>query len=246
MYNNTRSKQIIERDYTIWSRQSWPSNRFKIPRNWLVWEWLLNWDATDSLWLNNGTATNMSWVDSWVGYTKQAGSFNWTTSKVIASFSNNSASNPIVFSCRFKINTGETSWHLIAIWDNTGIRIDMFVNDLTWNIKLYWYSASSVTSREFYWNTIIQPNIWYLAQMVRPTTWTNEELYINWIKETLTYTATGTPWSIVTTVLTIWMINVWTELNFLNWIIQNTRIYNRVLSNKEIQILYKEWLKLLH
>jgi len=39
-----------------------------IPRNWLVAEYYLNGDATDSAWNNNWIATNITWPTSNIGY----------------------------------------------------------------------------------------------------------------------------------------------------------------------------------
>ena len=230
MYNNTRSKQINERDYTIWSRQSWPSNRFQIPKNWLVWEWLLNWDATDSLWVNNGTATNMSWVDSWVWYTKQAGSFNWTSSKVVCS---NITWIKTISLCLTKTNTTTTSNML-------------FTTNTTWTSNYIWQVHSNWVfyCNLWWWNLtpshwITANNTWY--NIIITTDWSNLKLYNNWILL-----------STVATTLSLFIWNIWTWNNwyyswyYYDWLISNIRAYDRVLSNKEIQILYKESLKLLH
>jgi hypothetical protein len=53
-----------------------------IPRNWLVAEYLLDWNANASVW-TNGTATNVTWWTDWVrGYQKGYGIFNGTSSYI--------------------------------------------------------------------------------------------------------------------------------------------------------------------
>ena len=253
MYNNQRSKQIIERDYTIGSRQSWPSNRFQIPRNWLVWEWLLNWDATDSLWINNGTATNMSWVDSWAWYTKQSGSFNWTTGYVDcwnwASLSPTTAISVSAWikhtawwtayeriASKFETNLTSYKWWNIQI-SNTGVLQFECTNTNWWSTSTYWKT----------WTTNLKDSKWHLVNAIFDTTnWM--KLYVDWKLETIWTTNWTIPASIwvVTTPLNIWrLLFNWTWY-YWNINIQNVRLDNRILSNKEIQILYKDWLKLLH
>jgi hypothetical protein len=55
-----------------------------IPRSGLVGEWLLDGSANDTNdgTKNNGTATNVTYVTSDVGYQKQCGSFNGSTSRI--------------------------------------------------------------------------------------------------------------------------------------------------------------------
>ncbi len=41
-----------------------------IPRDGLVAEYLLDWNANDTAWSNNWTATNVTWVNADRGYVK--------------------------------------------------------------------------------------------------------------------------------------------------------------------------------
>jgi len=57
----------------------------KIPRrDWMVGEWLLNWNALDSAGTNNGTATNVTYTNTDRGFQKQCWVF-WATSTVTSS-----------------------------------------------------------------------------------------------------------------------------------------------------------------
>lgn len=51
-----------------------------IPRDWLVWEWLLDWNANDTAWTNNWTETDITyvWAERW--YVNQCASFNGSSS----------------------------------------------------------------------------------------------------------------------------------------------------------------------
>ncbi len=238
MYNNTRSKQIIERDYSIWSRQSWPSNRFQIPRNWLVWEWLLNWDATDSLWINNGTASNVSWVDSWVWYTKQAGSFNGSSSSI----SIWTIVDPDSYNSWFSI-----SWAFKRLWSSTNCNI-FTISD--WWLSWWWIefkilSSTQIQYRFWSWTPssvyTINYSIW---------TWWNSfimEHDINWNRLYINNNLiSNNPYIALANNSTSMNIWAWFSWNYYWWLIQYIRLYTKLLSQQEKQTLYKEWLKLLH
>jgi hypothetical protein len=47
----------------------------------LIRSYQLDWNANDSVWTNNGTATNVTYVDSDIWYNKRCGSF-WATSNI--------------------------------------------------------------------------------------------------------------------------------------------------------------------
>jgi len=86
-----------------------------IPRNWLVWEWLLDGNALDTSWnWNNWTATNVTWVKTDKGYQSQAGSFNGSNSKIETSrtIPNN---NNVTFSIWiYDTSANNTNWRIIT------------------------------------------------------------------------------------------------------------------------------------
>jgi hypothetical protein len=246
MYNNQRSRQIIERDYTIWNRQSWSSNRFQISKRWLVWEWLFNWNTKDSLLINDWTAINVIFDEGGCGYIKQTADFNGANAMVyiphnsIYNFTNQ-------FSISYSINIDvfeEWKW-IIWKWSE---------QPTTWTTNQFTIITKSVWKVGFYLNTwtitsfdnTTTLNTWERYDIIHTYDWVFMSTYINWI---LDWTLAKT-WNMVTT-WTLQRIEVWTYASnildqYLNWKIQLLRIYNIVISEKEINKIHLERLKLLH
>ena len=77
MINNLRSRIILERDYSIGSRQSGISGRWKENRKGLKLEANLDGSATETS--GNGitlSPLNMAYVDTEIDYQSKCGSFN--------------------------------------------------------------------------------------------------------------------------------------------------------------------------
>lgn len=75
-----------------------------IPRNGLVGEWLLDGNAIDTNdgTKNNGTATNVPYANTSVGYQKQAGTFNGINSYFDSAVPTFSANAPIEVNFKFR------------------------------------------------------------------------------------------------------------------------------------------------
>ena len=237
MIENTRAKQILQRDYSIWSHQSWISWRYHIPRNWLVFEALLNWDATDSSWYwNNWSPINMVWNNTDIGYQKQCWSFNWSSSYI--SVANNALwnlwNNFTISLTNVNFTSFSTKCLLRWWWLTNWFDIYAFTGSNRINFRSTNLSTTDSTST----NTI---NSWTNYNILITYNWSQLKFYFNWIN-TDTFNRTWSIWA--------WDWNSyiwrWTSSDYFNWNIQWVRIYNRVISQQEIQMLYKEWLKLLH
>lgn len=246
MYNNQRSRQIMERDYAIWNHQSWPS-RFNAPKRWMVWEWLLNWDATDSLGLNNGTPTNMAWVDSWVGYTKQAGSFNGTNAYISIPDIDYNIATSFSYNAWINVNNySDNNWIIQHDkWSVTASRWTLFrTNQTTWTLNFirlnsWWSVITNLSSWTAVWTWT-----WVMVTATFNST-IGSKIFINWLQvaSDSVLTATNNP----TCPIWIWTldVSVWTQ-NAMDWYIKYCRIFNYDLTNDDIINFYKEWLKLLH
>jgi hypothetical protein len=239
MYNNTRSKQIIERDYTRWSHQSWPSNRFQIPRNSMLQEYLLNWDAKDSFNINNLTATNVTWGTDWaIGYQWWYAILNWTSAKIDWTIATQSANVNIYTSLWIRRTwTWSAANNCIMQFQETSTNIRFWFWITSWNVLSLWNSwAGQVTSA-------ITPTLNTWEHYVFWRDWTNVYIYKNWI---LVYSVANSSndWASVVKYARIWARE--NSLEFFKWDMCLVKPHYKILNNKEIQTLYKEWLKLLH
>lgn len=265
MILNTRSRQIVQRDFSIGSHQSW-SSRFTIPRNWLVGEWLLNGNALDTSGNgNNGTATNVTYASTDIGYQSQTGVFNGTTTQLYIPFS---WLSPMFKSAIWwrtiywwsKANTvwewwwygryfqkqdeaTNDTWFALSI-NNTSTTGMFFVlrkrnsesSPLQWSFS---WLPDQLSSQHFYW-------FWYDTDKTNDSN-VKPRLWVDGIE----YTATFISWTYWTysdanefANMYIGSNNSWTRT--FDGKIQYPRIYDWVPTTQKINTLYKEWLKLLH
>lgn len=241
MIENIRARQLLQRDYSIWSHQSWISWRYQIPRNWLVWEWLLNWNALDSSWYwNNWTPTNVIWAATDIWYQAQCWSFNWSAYINLASSSAIDLSWNNWTIC-FIVKPTLTWWDRWIIWKKTSF------GNLNWEIwkqsanKLVMWIWNSLWWWVIDWNYTFTNN--KIVNCVITRNWTSFSLYIDWV---FINTQTNSATISNTLPATIWRI--WTDVTTgqWSWDIQLIRNYNKSLSQGEIQLLHLELLKLLH
>lgn len=209
------------------------NNPTHLDRTNLVWEWLLDWDAKDTWWSNNGTATNVTWVASDRWYTSEVGSFNGTSSKI--TFWNTGLptwNNSI--SVNFWINTDTITWYTYPFfyWTEATnqallVALDWINNDGTLTIGKY--------------NSNIIESVWAIAiwkwSMVTLThDGTTVKLYLNWVFDN---SATTSLWIVAGTNYLGWdKFSGWA-----NWRLWLARIYNTALSQQQIDALYIEWLR---
>ena len=216
-----------------------------IPRNWLVWEWLLDWNALDSNdWTkNNGTATNVTYVPTDRWYQKQAGSFNGSSGFVQWNLSNQSS-----FTLNFfykptntaSINATEETVFCSSLNNTVGTDDFWFLHrHQSWSFFKTFYVVNTSWTY-FPCQLTTTPQAWIIYMITCEFNWTQLKVYCNWVLEnTVSFTWTKKTW---------WLFNFWRlpwNTWFYNWQIQWVRIYNRVLSQQEIQNLYQEWLRQL-
>ena len=209
-----------------------------IPRDWLVGEWLLDWNRLDTSWnWYNGSPSNMLYVKTTKWYQAQAWSFNGSSSYITISdnvnlrLTNN-------FSIFATIYTGAISRNNWIIWkdqwtlDNTKWK---FVLNSSNKLR---FTISAVADIDDTWPSL-ELNKWYNVWIVH--TWTSWKFYVNWNLNS-DITNANNPWT-STSPLYIW---TWQNITYpYQWYIQDARIYNRVLLQDEIQLLYLEWLRKL-
>lgn len=245
MFNNLRTVQLQSGNDNIgaWLRNPWPL-RQPIPRQWLVWEWLLNGNAWDSSgYGNNGTATNVTYSDTDVGYYRQCGVFNWSNSS-IDTWNNFSSMFNGLFSVSLFVkctnSAGSTYWSIFENQVNWGagkeVTIRQTNNTNQFTVNFYDWSTSNL----WFFSAITQN--WNHIVLVRDSLST-AKVYLNWNSSPiLSLNITNTNYTWPTNVF-FWR---YSTTQYFNWKLNFIRLYNRIISPNEIQTLYKEWLKLLH
>ncbi len=224
-----------------------------IPRSWLVWEWLLDWSASDTSWnWNNGTATNLTWWTNWnIGYQKWYASFSWSGSWI--DITQWDFWNSFTYSIYFKTTQSWSFWFLIECNNNSSFanRHAVEINSVNWWL-VNW-------QLEFFWNDwvsfwrispTVNPNIndWKWHHLVWSRDWTNNDNKIYIDNKEIAFTSYN--WWIPSWDMTSWFLDlgkVWDNRADLRYIWQANlfRLYNRVLSQEEIRLLYLEGNKLL-
>ena len=201
-----------------------------IPTKWLVWEWLLDWDALDTSWeWNDWDATDVTFVDSERGYVKDAGSFNGSSSNVNM-WGKNIISQDYTLSVWVKQTSSDSNTSPLSNWSSDWYMI-YFTDD---DIRLY---SNDTYDTYTDWQLILNNWKYHLITWIK--NWQLSKLYIDW---NLIWTGW---WSLDNTInhsdeeLIIWTYwksdNYW---DYLTWNISQPKIYNRALSPLEIQQLY--------
>ena len=227
-------------------------NNTAIPRDWLVWEWLLDWNAVDTSWSwNNWTATNVTWNTAERWYVKEVSSFNGNSDIIV----NN---NPFawLFSVNVWINTTQSlwtywtdkayGWSQIINADVSGAANDIIpLSILEWYPVIWiWNAGWNYLTSSFSWNYQVNDWKYHMITMLRVPSSNTISLYIDW-----KYISSQTNNIISTNTNDQTKFRMWIEVpwngSYFNWNIWLARIYNRVLNNSEIQALHQEGLKKL-
>jgi len=214
---------------------NWINN---IPRDWLVGEFLLDWNWDDTSWnWNNGTATDVTWISADRGYVKECWSFNGSSSKVDVP---DNLLDWTIFSVSViisdKWNSSDTDWKIIDFRNSWKDNYFVFFHqnaDGTIQLAVDFWTSNQVKI----WNV----NEWYKHYWFTRN-WDTLKIYKEWILiNTLsvwTNSFTGASWM-------IWQeSDDWAARHF-NWDIWLVRIYNSVITPSEINSLYIEWLRKL-
>ena len=204
-----------------------------------TWYWKLDWDATDSIWSNNGTASNVTYPTSSRWYTSECGSFNGSSSKVSLPTWVVTATNEISFNIWFKRttdtifcliwNTWPTAWYnWVSIW---------YWLNFAWEFEFVKYKQSD--ARFIRVASTLNTN-WNMLTAVQSTSWM--ELFLNWVS----IVSSSDTLAIIPSSRVVW---VWyfshatADQWFFAWEIWEVRIINATLSEQEIQNLYQQWLR---
>lgn len=204
-----------------------------IPRNWLVAEYLLDWNANASVG-TNGTATNVTWVKTNKWYQNQAWSFSWSNSNILVN-SNMwfTIYSYIDINWWFAINSWQSNKYIMSLWGNTGWALFIAIS-LTYD----WYIRFDFWN--YYISTLTWNGLFYFFRIVKQ--WSLVYIYINNILvHSWVFIAWSDIWNWFWIFCPIWAQSAANG----SWLAQTIRFYNRILSDNEAQILYYEWLRKL-
>lgn len=228
---NSWSQVVTPASQTLLTTTSTPSSL----RDWLVWEWNLDWNADDT----SGNGNN--WVASNVTYetlangTKVA-NYTWNSSSYTYVSNSNINNDKTTININFNASIQPyIAWDILMTWDwyNTNFYIRQHAD--SHGSKLWaWIYNNGV--RYGYWLWDNQNSGW--NNIIFTIDKSNQKMNcrFNWIKQTEVEI-----WNIWNFWNNIWL---WREFNgsynFL-WKIQWLKIYNRALNDSEIQALYQDW-----
>ena len=204
-----------------------------IPTSGLIGEWLLNGNTNDTSWYwNNGTPNDITYTTGhwWV----QCAVFNGTSSYITLPYT---AINNL------------SAWS-ISVWVQRDIS-QFWLQQLFVDKTTIWVSNRLQMGFEYFspWNQIrFVVNDINLSSTVTPTSdwihfvWTFDNVRMKWYANGEFWTQNNDPISIPNSSETIYLWALWCNgayiANFLNGKMQGMRVYDRVLSDAEIEALY--------
>jgi len=206
-----------------------------LDRSNLQGEFLLDWNWNDTSWNgNNWTPTNITWVTSSRWYVSEVWSFNGTSSD---------------FSTPYDLSgTNTISIWLYEEWA-TGVFHHIYDNDSSsTNRSICFFRRSTSTFEIYAWSTTKIIQDWTVLNYIPQNTWVNliiiqsswdNKVYVNSVLRS----SSTTTFSWTSNNLTFW--KRYTNIEYFDWKMWLIRIYDKILSQEEINNLYLEWLRRL-
>ena len=200
----------------------------------LVWEWLLDWDATDTWGSNNWTATNVTWVASERGYTSEVWDFNGSSSYV--SLWNNIFTSAELsdFTISYWMKLDTISWD--RSFDFEARILNQINADWTLEFRIFDGSTYDTISTSAW-----EISTWEWYHIVNTRNSTQSELFINNVSKWTFASAWPVELDAVSREWRIWSYFSW--WNWFDWKIWLFKIYDVALSQTEREDLYQEWLR---
>lgn len=211
-------------------------NYTTVPTDWLVWEYLLDWDANDTSgnW-NDGTATDITWNSATKGYVTEVASFNGTSSRI--DFSSNPFDSFMDWNSDFSIAWWFNADNISAT--NEYYIFNNFPNKYVIKIRDWSLQTKARISNTSY-KTTFSLSTWQWYFFVATYSSSNwQKLYINWSlvgSDSNTWSFDNASWWV--TRIGEGDQNRWKYFNWLIWIF---RVYNKILTDYERNNLYQEW-----
>lgn len=239
IYNKALSQEEIDALYSEGLRKFWPfaaigSSEYTNIRTWLVGEWGLNDNALDSSGNDNHwTPSNLEYSPVWWG---KVGSFNGSSTYIInPSTSWTILDNNFSISLSFKVDSSASSqWFLYSFWER-----DLWIRwgNVTDNIQFQLFDWTT----NAYLNCPVEKNKYYEAVFVRDKiNWMS--IYLNWVlcaSNSYTWNAL----SLLTRNEQVWRREV---VQYFKWQIWLVKIYNKALSQEEINSINSEGIKYIY
>ena len=216
----------------------------------LVHEWLLDGNWNDSAWSIDLTSTNITWNDSNRWYTKELATWNWTSSYLVNTTSQNiGIANAWSIVYVVKWNSADTSLQVIFEARNYPTDLNNYFqvrkDGTTWKDKIFVYDSSGSNKKQYESTNAISTSDYEIRSWTWD--WTDLKHYVNWVEDTTVNKITDSSLTMTNTnrKLGIWNDSAWAWVNHFNWDMQLFRLYDTALSVEQQKRLYLEWLRKL-
>lgn len=199
------------------------------PYTGLIAYWKMDWNSNESLWLFNGTDTNVSYT---TGKIWQSASFNGTNSFISTTLLSSLPTTAV--SMFWWVYLNATTGCRFFWWSNTTASSKAFTPafNLLSDNKIFWIIRNvSTWSADIQWTIALSTNTWYHIGCV----WDNSNWYtsyVNWVQD-------GVNVSPITLGTDNFFIGCSSNnSSYTNWRIDELWIWNRRLTTTEIWYLY--------
>ena len=220
-------------------------NNTFIPTTWLQVSWEWDWDYNDRAWTNNGIATNITYATSVKWYTSEEWSFNWTSSVVTSTSTQDlhQSSDDFTVNAWIKPWTTQVSTAIIVDYDhwnatpaNRGFVCQQNATT-TNNFTFFFWDWSTYQST---WAFNLTASVWQMLTVVK--SWTTMTTYVG--------NVSVSSWTVPATVnkpttkyaLGAFLATPWTRE--FTWSINLFKFYNQALTEEERNSLFLEWNRL--
>ena len=202
-----------------------------IPRDWLVGEWLLDWNTNDTSWnWNNGTATDVSWVNARRWYINKCASFNWSSSKLDTNYNIPSSSTTYSVWWWYRLDSADNYWVLLSQWTTT---------NSTNKFNIEYSSAVRFAIHDWDWNTYAVEAWdidWKWHYYMWTFDWSNVKFYDNWILQWTTSFSWSNDLSSDSMRISSYSND---DTCNINWDCWNVLAINKALSADNVKLLYE-------
>jgi len=207
-----------------------------IPRDWLVWEWLLNWNALDTNdWTkNNWTATNVTYSNTEIGYQKQSWVFNGSA-KIWTNYAPSIWASNFTNNIWYNWTVSSSAQYIFSNYDWTATYFILYV---AWAAWAWWIVAEMPSAQMILTSLWIQDWKWHMITFLRKGS--SLVCYVDSIQKWIV-SVSSNAWNWQQ----IYLWRRWDDDNPMTWKLQWYRFYNYAISQQEIQTLYQEWLRQL-
>lgn len=199
----------------------------EIPRNWLIWEWLLNWNANDT---------------SWSGlFHNKAIDFNWSNQSL-----RNTSEHDIWIANSWTIGIWIKPWSDTTYWAGffelrpiLWVANSIWTEANKWELRLGMVSSLGSVIKDYRWAW--QYLSWKIQHFVFTWDWEYLKWYKNWSEIIPSSRVVDSTWIMTSTNRRVFSMTNSVNSAYVKWSLSKINIWNTVLSPSEITSLYNSW-----